>query len=81
MVLPSKHIKMSESLLGLGSFILESLQRAPHTFDDIWEEFSLAQKNKTYPFPHNLENFNLALLLLYSMNLITEEKGVIRLCA
>jgi hypothetical protein len=80
MILPSKHIKMSESLIGLGSFILESLQRDSRTLDEIWEEFSLAKQTKHYPFPHNLENFNLAILLLYGMGLIDEENGVIRRC-
>jgi hypothetical protein len=71
---------MSESLIGLGSFILESLLDNSKTFDEIWGEFSLAKQDRHYLFPHNLENFNLAILLLYSMGLIEEENGEIRRC-
>ncbi|MDR2346920.1 MAG: hypothetical protein LBE18_12730 [Planctomycetaceae bacterium] len=72
---------MSESLIGLGSFILESLQHGPKTFDEIWEEFSLAKQTKHYTFPHNLENFNFAILLLYGMDLIDEKNGEIQRCS
>lgn len=51
MLLPDKHIKMSESLLGLGSFLLSSL-RKPMTVDAMWFEYSRAREDGTYPAYH-----------------------------
>jgi hypothetical protein len=81
MIMPTKHTTFSESLLGLGSFILQSLRETPMTFEQLWQTFSEAKKNKVYNFPHDIENFSLALLLLYSLGLIKEEQnGGIILC-
>lgn len=80
MILPTKHTTFSESLLGLGSFVLQQLERNPKSFDSLWREFCDAKKNNKYPFPHSLENFSSALLLLYSLGLIDENNGDIFKC-
>jgi hypothetical protein len=80
MILPTKHTTFSESLLGLGSFVLKHLHHESKTFDQLWREFDDAKKEHLYPFPHDLENFSLALLLLFSMGLIDEQNGGIFLC-
>ena len=36
MLMPNKHIKFSESLLGLASFVIESLLSGPMTPDELW---------------------------------------------
>ena len=38
MILPSKHIRLSESLLGLGAVLLDFLN-APMTIDELWFKF------------------------------------------
>jgi len=80
MILPTKHTTFAESLLGLGSFILEKLHETSLTIDQLWHVFSEAKKTKSYTFPHDLENFTLAILLLYSLGLVEEQNGEIMLC-
>ena len=41
MILPSKHISLSESLLGLAGILLTFLAKRPYTLDELWQELSL----------------------------------------
>jgi len=69
MLLPAKHIKLSESLLGLSGFILEKLDK-PKTVDVLWSELSNSVERSDYPAYHPFENLLLTLGFLYSINLI-----------
>ena len=77
MILPSKHIRFSESLLGLGGVILEILQ-TPMTIDEIWNQYQIINKDrKKLPAYHNFENIILAVNFLFLINAIqlnTENK-------
>lgn len=81
MLMPDKHIKFSECLLGLGSFVLESLS-GPQTIDDLWEEFCRARNSGVYPSPHSFENLVLAVDALFAIGAIAEidQSGVLQLC-
>jgi hypothetical protein len=80
MLLPDKHIKMSESLLGLGSFLL-SILRKPMTVDTMWFEYSKAREDGTYPAYHTFENVVLALDVLFALGVIsTQKNGLIEKC-
>ncbi len=81
MLMPDKHIKFSESLLGLGSFVLESLSH-PQTIDELWEKFCKARKNGLFPAHHSFENLVLAVDTLYAIGAVTEIdlSGVLQLC-
>ncbi|RUR40506.1 hypothetical protein ELS18_04625 [Clostridium perfringens] len=71
MILPSKHIKLSESLIGLGAFIIELLDKEPMTLEDSWEKF-----NKEYidtgiiRKKHSIDTYVDAIMLLYMMGAI-----------
>ena len=39
MILPTKHINFSHSLLGLGAYILSQLQ-SPRSIDALWEKYN-----------------------------------------
>lgn len=81
MLLPDKHIKMSESLLGLGSFLLSVLKK-PMNIDALWREYAQARENETYPAHHSFENLVLALDFLYSIGAISSrDNGLIEKCA
>lgn len=81
MLLPDKHIKLSESLLGLGSFLLGIL-RQPRTVDDVWSEYRKARENGFYPAHHTFENVVLALDVLFAIKAIdVTDNGLIRKCA
>lgn len=69
MLLPDKHIRISESILGLSTFVLEALA-TPAPFDKLVR--SLTPKFETHDWPayHDATTVTLALCLLYSMGLI-----------
>jgi len=74
MILPAKHIKFSQSLIGLGGFILSFLKK-PMTIDEIWTKYSNTSK-KRYPGYHDFDNIILAINLLFIMGSVElNEKG------
>ena len=81
MLMPDKHIKFSESLLGLGAYVLENLQN-PKTIDELWGDFCKARKGNQYPANHSFENLVLSVDSLYAIGAIkaVETQGVLLLC-
>ncbi len=70
MILPSKHIKNAESLLGLGGKLLSLLQK-PMSIDELWLEFSKINSNKKkFPAYHSFDNVVLALDCLFIIDAI-----------
>lgn len=81
MILPDKHIRLAESLLGLGGFVLESLSQAK-TIDSLWDEFHIAYESHEYPAYHTFENLVLAISFLHSIGVVEQdEKGRLLRCA
>lgn len=81
MLLPDKHIKLSESLLGLGAFLI-GLLRQPQTVDAIWFEYRKARDSGAYPAHHTFENVVLALDVLFAIKAINlSDNGLIEKCA
>jgi len=70
MLLPDKHISFAESLLGLGSFIIEQLD-TPQTIDNLWQKFEKVRDSQ-YPAYHSFDNLVLATDILFAINLIHE---------
>jgi hypothetical protein len=65
MILPSKHIRFAESLMGLGGILL-SIINEPKTIDEIWFKYSEINNSKLkFPAYHNFDNVVLALNYLY----------------
>lgn len=79
MIMPSKHINFSQSLLGFGSYLLSKL-KTPKSVDDLWIEYQGDLKNDFYSAPHSFDSLNLALIFLYSINAIKENNGIISKC-
>ena len=74
MILPTKHIRISESLIGLGGYLLKLLKE-PMTIDRLWIEFAKTN-NQKYPAYHSFDNVVLSLNLLFLMEIIDiNEKG------
>lgn len=75
MILPAKHIKLSESLIGIGAFILEVLKK-PMTLEESWKEF-----NKKYmdtgiiKKKFNIDVYIDAIMLLYMMGALDMNKN------
>ncbi len=79
MLLPSKHITFSQSILGLGYYIVKELDK-PKTVDSLWNKYKRDINNNYFHANHNFDELILALLFLYSVNVITEDKGEILRC-
>lgn len=79
MILPTKHINFSQSLLGLGAYILTQLQ-SPKSIDELWEAYKVDYKNNIYLAKHSFDNLVMTLIFLYSVGSVTENNGVIKKC-
>jgi len=79
MILPTKHINFSQSLLGLGAYILSQLQ-SPKSIDDLWEKYRIDYKNNNYLAKHSFDNLVMTLIFLYSTGRVVEKNGIIEKC-
>lgn len=73
MLLPDKHIKVAESLLGLGGFVLQKL-KTPQSVDELWVSFLKAYQTKQFPVYHSFDNLILAIDFLYLIGAIIEDE-------
>lgn len=78
MIIPTKHIRLSESLFGLGGCLLRYLKE-PKTVDQLWTVYSKKINNsRQFPAYHGIEDVVLALNLLYMIGAVDiNEKGEI----
>lgn len=76
MILPTKHIRFSESLLGLSGIILNLISE-PMTIDEIWYKYSEINNSKNkFPSYHNFDNLVLATNCLFLIGAIEiDSKG------
>lgn len=87
MLLPDKHIGFAESLIGLGSFILDDLRNAKDV-DTLWKSFEKVRGN-VFPAYHSFDNLVLAVDVLFAMGAIELQsngklmrcRGESKLCA
>jgi hypothetical protein len=73
MILPTKHTTLSESLLGLGSYILSQLDK-PKTVDDLWGSFIKVNNTPKYPASHTFDSFLLSIDFLFILGLINQSE-------
>lgn len=70
MILPSKHVSETQTLLGIGAHLLRQLD-SPHTVTSIWEKIRFHREVGNY------ERFVLALDMLYIAHAIQIKDGMI----
>ena len=70
MILPTKHIKLSNSLLSLGAVLLNNLNDR-HTVTLLWD------KTRILPEVRTFEKFTLGLDLLFLLDLVEFQEGLI----
>nr|WP_300452927.1 ABC-three component system middle component 6 [Fusobacterium sp.] len=78
MIMPDKNTTISESIIGLGAFVLSILEK-PLTIDDCWNKLNkkYIQKGKIQK-KHTFDTFILTIDFLYIMNSIDiNERGEI----
>ena len=75
MIMPGKHVDISESLIGLGGLVL-SLIDTPKTLDEIWEDFNGKYiKTKKVNKKYTIDKFILSLDLLYILGAVDISEG------
>jgi len=70
MILPSKHIRISESLLGLGAYLLKYLNDGPKSVDQLWFKVGKQNETKKAFSYHGFDNVVLALNYLFIIGAI-----------
>jgi hypothetical protein len=71
MILPTKHLKLSNSLLSAGATLLKNIE-SPKTVTLLWNE------TKNLPEIRTFERFTLGLDLLFIMGIVDFKDGMIR---
>jgi len=71
MILPTKHIKLSNSLLNVGATLLRYMNE-PRTVTSLWNEMRISREIKTF------ERFTLGLDLLFIMGVMDFQDGLLR---
>ena len=79
MIMPTKHINFSESLLGFGSYVLNLID-TPKSIDYIWNKYQNDLSKNIYFAKHSFDNLILTILFLYTIGAITENGGEIIKC-
>lgn len=70
MILPTKHIPASSSLLGVGAILLKYLDR-PQTVTSLWETVRKVPEVATF------ERFSLALDFLYAIGIVEFDEDLL----
>jgi hypothetical protein len=68
-LLPDKHLRLSESVLGLAGLVLSHVAK-PTPFDSVWKQIEAQLDTREWPAVHGVENFVLALCFLYAIGAI-----------
>lgn len=75
MILPTKHLPESHSLLGIGGTILVLLREKEATVSSLWDQFrSSREEGREVSF----DWFVLGLDLLFALRIIEIDRGVLR---
>ena len=78
MILPTKHLSPDRALLSLGGEIL-SILKEPKTISLLWDSFREAKRDNNLEAVVHYDWFVLALDLLYIVDAIRLEKGVLHI--
>lgn len=80
MLLPDKHVRLAESLLGLAALVLTALDR-PLTFDRLMGLLAPQFETAAWPAYHTAETVSLALCLLFAAGAVdVSDDGVLARC-
>tara|TARA_Y100000815_G_scaffold232609_1_gene223374 strand:- start:943 stop:1188 length:246 start_codon:yes stop_codon:yes gene_type:complete len=77
MILPTKHIRPDRALLTVGGDLLVSLSE-PMTVSRLWDDIRAKRGDPGEPAPINYDWFLLALDLLFMINAVEFERGLLR---
>ncbi len=69
MLLPDKHVRIGESILGLAALVVANLEK-PLAFDNLMAVLSPKFETPEWPAYHNTETVSLALCFLHLTGLV-----------
>ena len=69
MLLPDKHVKISESILGLAALVVVTMEK-PLPFDNLMATLISKFETPEWPAYHNTETVSLAVCFLFSVGLV-----------
>jgi hypothetical protein len=69
MLLPDKHVKIAESILGLAALVVANMKK-PVAFDNLMAIVAPKFETLEWPAYHNTETVSLALCYLHSVGLV-----------
>lgn len=80
--LPEKHVRLNETLLGLGALVIWQLDE-PTTVDDLWDRFrALKTRKKAVPERITFEDLILTIDLLFALRALElTDTGELTKCA
>lgn len=71
MILPTKHIALSESIIGLAGYLLTLLKEGSCSIDMIWNRLTNPKNDvEVYFTRHSIDNVVLAIDLLFMMRVV-----------
>jgi hypothetical protein len=73
-LIPEKHVRLSDSLLGLGSYVLVCLSK-PKDIDQLWKKFKNDSIHQRDFGNHSINNLVLAIDFLFSVGLVKIDEG------
>jgi hypothetical protein len=78
---PAKHVRLNETIIGLGAVVLEQLKR-PKTVDGLWNSIrELKQHKKSIPGKVTLEDIIVTADFLYALGAVSiNEEGLLSRC-
>lgn len=79
MIMPTKHTRFSESLLGFGAYLIKKIDSI-RTVDSLWEEYQNDFSKNKFPTKHSFDNLLLTLVFLNSIGIIEEKDGNVIRC-
>jgi hypothetical protein len=67
MILPSKHLKNCESLMGLASILINEIDKTI-SIEELWDKFEKINNTEKCPTFHSFDNFVLSIDLLFLLD-------------
>jgi hypothetical protein len=79
-LLPEKHARLNETIIGLGAVALAGLER-PQTIDNVWQRVRDLKAKKILPDRVSFEDLVLTLDFLHAIKAVSlNERGALQLC-
>lgn len=81
MLLPTKHVDLSQSIIGFGAYIIKSIGDKEVTIEKIWDSYvhDFSEKENLPTYSYN--NLVLTITFLYSIDAIIYDEGGYIKCA